>query len=73
MKNSSTSYSVMFFMEKTKENVRNRIKVEIIEKDDIEKILQQRSKLTFRGIHRTNRNYDSYTFKQNEVLIDKSL
>ena len=56
---------------KTMENVRNRIKLEFIKKDDTDKIIKQQSKLTFNGIHKSYENYDSYTFKQNEVLIDK--
>ena len=29
--------------------------------------------MTFNGIHKSNENYDSYTFKQNEVLMDKPI
>ena len=57
------------FYGKTMENVRNRIKVEFIKKDEDEKIVKQQSKLTFNGIHKSYENYDSFTFKQNEVLI----
>ena len=52
------------------ENVRNRVKVEIINKDDTDIIIKQQSKMTFNGIHKSYENYDSYTFKQNEVLMD---
>ena len=45
------------------ENVRNRIKVEFIKKDDTDKFIKQQSKLTFNGIHKSYENYDSYTFK----------
>ena len=55
------------------ENVRNRIKVEFIRKDDTDKIINQQSKLTFNGIHKSYEIYDSYTFKQNEVLMDKPI
>ena len=51
------------FYGKTCENVRNRIKVHIIRKDDIDKIIKQQSKLTFNGNHESFENYDSYTFK----------
>ena len=27
--------------------------------------------MTFNGLHKFHTNYDSYTYKQNEVLIDK--
>ena len=56
---------------KTMEIVRNRIKVEFIRKVDTNKIIKQQSKLTFNGIHKSYENYDSYTFKQNEFLMDK--
>ena len=55
------------------ENVRNRIRVEFIKKDDTHKIIKQQSKLTFNGIQKSYENYDSYTFKQNEVLMDKPI
>ena len=61
------------FYGKTMENVRNRIKVESIKKDDTDKIIKQQSKLTFNGIHMTYGNYDSYTFEQNEVLMDQPI
>ena len=53
--------------------LRNRIKVEFLKKDDNDKIVKQQSKLTFNGIHKSYENYDSYTFKQNEILLDKPL
>ena len=35
--------------------------------------MKQQSKLTFNGIHKSYENCDSYTFKQNEVLMDKPI
>ena len=61
------------FYGKTIKNVRNRIIVEFIRKDDTDKIIKQQSKLTFNGIHKSYEYYDSYTFKQNEVLMDKPI
>ena len=61
------------FYGKNMEKVRNRIKIEFIRKDDTDKIIKQQSELTFNGIHKSNENYDSYTFKQNEVLMDKPM
>ena len=61
------------FYGKTMENVRNRIKVEFIKKEDTDKIIKQQSKLTFNGIHKSYENSDSYTFKQHEVLMDKPI
>ena len=55
------------------ENVRNRLELELIKKDDIKKIIKRQSKLTFNGIHKSYENYDSYTFKQNEVVMDKAI
>ena len=54
-------------------NVRNPIKVECFRKDDKRKIIEQQSRLTFNGIHKFYTNYDSYIFKQNEVLMDKPI
>ena len=56
---------------KTIENVRNRCKIEFIEKDEIDKITKQQSKLTFNGTLKSYENCDSYTFKQNEFLMEK--
>ena len=55
------------------ENVRNRLKIRFIKKDDHKEIIKQQSKLTFNGIHKSYDNCDSYTFKQNEVLMDKPI
>ena len=61
------------FFGKTMENVRNRLKMKIIKKDDHREIIKQQSKLTFNRIHKSYENCDSYTFKQNEVLMDKPI
>ena len=61
------------FYGKTMENVRNRLKIKFIKKDDHKEIIKQQSKLTFNGIHKSYENCDSYTFKQNEVLMDKPI
>ena len=55
------------------ENVRNRLKIKFIKKDDHRETIKQQSKLTFNGIHKSYENCDSYTFKQNEVLMDKPI
>ena len=54
-------------------NVRNRLKIKFIKKDGYRQIIKQQSKLTFNGIHKSYENFDSYTFKQNEVLLDKPI
>ena len=55
------------------ENVRNRLGLELITKDNIKKIITRQSKLTFNGIQKSYENYDSYTFKKNEVVMDKAI
>ena len=55
------------------ENIRNRLELELIKKDDIKKIITRQSKLTFNGIQKSYENYDSYTFKQNQVVMDKAI
>ena len=35
--------------------------------------MKHQSKLTFNGIHKSYENCDSYTFKYNEVLMDKPI
>ena len=61
------------FYGKTMENVRNCLKIKFIRKDDCREIIKQQSKLSFNGIHKSYENYDSYTFKQNEVFMDKPI
>ena len=55
------------------ENVRNRLNLELIKKGDIKKIIKQQSKLTFNGIQKSYENYDTYTFKKNEIVMDKAI
>ena len=50
------------FYGKTMENVRNRLRLEFIRKDEYKKMIKQQSKLTFNGIHKSFENCDSYTF-----------
>ena len=47
------------FYRKTMENVRNRLKMKLIKKDEYREIMKQQSKLTFNGIHKSYENYDS--------------
>ena len=55
------------------ENVRNRLELELIKKDNVKKIIKQQSKLTFNAIQKSYENYDSYTFKKNEIVMDKAI
>ena len=41
------------FYGKTMENLRNRLKIELIKKDEYKKVITQQSKLTFNGIHKS--------------------
>ena len=34
----------------------------------MKKLLNSNQNLTFNGIHKSYENYDSYTFKQNEIM-----
>ena len=53
------------------ENVRNRLILEFIKEDEYKKIIKQQFKLTFNGIHNSNENCDSFSFKHNEDKMDK--
>ena len=55
------------------ESIRNRLVLELIKKDDIKKVIKRQSKLTFNGIQKSFENYDSYTFKQNQIVMDKAI
>ena len=55
------------------ENHRNRLKRKKIEGDDNERIIKQQSKLTFNGLHENSTIYDSYTFRPNQVFMDKPI
>ena len=55
------------------ENVRNRCKIEIIKRDEYDKILKQQRKLKFNGIHKSFNNCDSYLFKEHEMSMDKPI
>ena len=55
------------------ENVRNRLELELIKEDDIERIINQQSNLTFNDIQKSYENYYSYRFKKNEVVMDKAI
>ena len=61
------------FYGKTMENIRNRCKIEIIKRNDYNKILKWQRKLTFNGICKSFDNCDSYLEKDHEILMDKPL
>ena len=61
------------FYGKTMEKVRKWLKIKYVKKDDYREKIKQQSKLTFNRIHKSYENCDSYTFKQNEVLMDKPI
>ena len=58
---------------KTKENVRIKENIDFNRKDDKDEVIKEQSKLSFNGILQSYTNYDSYTFKQNEMLMDKPI
>ena len=51
----------------------NRLELEIIKKDDIKKIIKRQTKIKFNGIQKSYENYDSYTFKRNQAVMDKAI
>ena len=55
------------------ENNRNQLNLELIKKGDFKKIIKQHSKLTFNGIQKTYENYYSFTYKKNEIVMDKTI
>ena len=55
------------------ENVRNRLIIEPNKKNYFKKIIKQQSKLTFNGVHESYENCDSYTSKENEVVMDTAI
>ena len=61
------------FHGKTMENVRSRCSIDFLKKDETQKFIKQQSKLTFNGIRKSYENFDSCTFKQNQVLMDKPI
>ena len=61
------------FYGKTMENVRNRCKIEIIKRDNYDKILRWQIKLTFNGICKSFSNCDSYLEKEHEIIMDKPI
>ena len=71
LKRISKKFLNIAFYGKTMENVRNFLKIKFIKQDDYREIIKQQSKMTFNGIHKSYEKCDSYTFKQNEVLMDK--
>ena len=48
-------------------------KKKFLKKDANEKIIEQQSKLTFCGIHKSYTFFDRYTFKQNEIFMAKPI
>ena len=54
------------------ENVRSSLKIELIKKDEADKVVKMQSKLTFNCIKKSQDLSDSYTYKHSEILMDKS-
>ena len=58
---------------KMMENIHNRLRLEIFKKGDFKIFIERQSKMFFHGNHKSYQKCDSYTFKQNEVLMDKPI
>ena len=61
------------FYGKTMETIRNRLRLYSFEKVDFKNIIKQQSELTFNVIQKSFGSCDSYTFKQNEVLMNEPI
>ena len=61
------------FFGKTMVDVRNRIRIEIVKNTDEKTILRYQSRLDFDGIHKSYKDYDSYTFKKNVIKMEKPI
>ena len=61
------------FYGKAVENVPNCKKVDFIKKDDTDQVIKQQCKLTFNANHKSYESWDSYTVKQNEIVMDKRI
>ena len=55
------------------DNVRNRLNTKFVKKDDYRESIKQQSQLSFNGFHNCYENCDSYTFRENEVKVDKPI
>ena len=55
------------------ENVRNRLEIVFFKRHVYQKIIQEKSKLTFNGIHKSYENCGSYSFKRNQIVMDKAI
>ena len=69
----STNFLISPSMQKRSKMLAIKRKLDFIKKDDNERIFEQQPKLFFNGIHKSYRFYDSYTFKQKEVLMVKTI
>ena len=58
---------------RTKENVRNQLRLDFIKKYEYRYIIKEQSKLAFAGIHKSYENCDSYLLKKNELKMDKPI
>ena len=61
------------FFGETKEDVRNRIRVESVKNTDEKKSLYHQSRLDFNGIHKNYNDYVSNNFKENIVKMEKPM
>ena len=61
------------FCDKTMEEGRNRLKLELVKNDDDGKSVKLQSCLTFYDIPKFYENFDTYTSKQRKIMIDKPM
>ena len=53
------------FYGETMGNVRNRLRLDLIEKHEYKEIIEQKSKIIFNGIHKTYEDCDNFILKKN--------
>ena len=57
----------------TNKNVKNRLKIYLVKKDDDGKLVKLQSKTTFTGNHKPYDKHYTYTSKQKDNMMDKPM
>ena len=55
------------------EDVRERTRIEFVEKTDEKMTLRYQSRLLFDRIHKSYQDYDSYTIKKKDIRMEKPI
>ena len=54
-------------------NVRSKLKIELVKKDDDSKLVKVQSELTFEAFHKSYDKYGTYTSKQKDIMREKPI